>query len=145
MKKHEAGDIFVIPMHDGSYAFCQVICALRGRFKKVFSFGVMGLVADKEIPNDISEWNDSLLTFVNSRGSMRVIFAATDNLRSGDWEIVGHIPLTTEKEALQEFQSAGHLYHGDEWIRNLTPAEYKLYNTMGVAGNELVQQYLAQH
>lgn len=72
-------------------------------------------------------------------------FAATDNLRSGLWEIVGHIPLTTEKEALQEFQSAGHLYHGDEWVRNLTPDEYKHYNTMGVAGNELVQQYLAQH
>lgn len=72
-------------------------------------------------------------------------FAATDNLRSGLWEIVGHTPLTTEKEALQEFQSAGHLYHGDEWVRNLTPDEYKHYNTMGVAGNELVQQYLAQH
>lgn len=39
MKKHEAGDIFVIPMHDGRYAFCQVICALRVRFKKVISFG----------------------------------------------------------------------------------------------------------
>ncbi|MDQ0492542.1 MULTISPECIES: Imm26 family immunity protein [Paenibacillus] len=32
--KHREGDIFVIPLHDGRFAVCQVICALYGRFKK---------------------------------------------------------------------------------------------------------------
>nr|WP_025682306.1 Imm26 family immunity protein [Paenibacillus maysiensis] len=37
--KHREGDIFVIPLHGGRFAVCQVICTLYGRFKKAFSFG----------------------------------------------------------------------------------------------------------
>ena len=74
-----------------------------------------------------------------------MIFAAVDSLKSGEWEIIGHIPLTEWKNELKIFHSAGHLYNGDEYVRVLDKSEYKQFNVMGVAGNELVQQYLAQH
>lgn len=48
MKKHEAGDIFVIPMHDGRYAFCQVICALRGGSRRSFLLALWALLQIKK-------------------------------------------------------------------------------------------------
>jgi len=139
-QKYQEGDIFLIPTADGRFAVCQIVCALKGRFKKAFAFGVLSIQADKSIPQ-----HDEFLKFKNSRGMTNVIFAAVDSLKSGEWEIIGNIPLTEWKKELQIFHSAGHLYNGDEYVRMLDKSEYKQFNVMGVAGNELVQQYLAQH
>ncbi|WP_397346705.1 immunity 26/phosphotriesterase HocA family protein [Paenibacillus polymyxa] len=70
--KHREGDIFVIPLHDGRFAVCQVICALYGRFKKVFSFGVLSIGQ-----NQAYEGETTYLPFTNYRGRFEVIFTAT--------------------------------------------------------------------
>lgn len=138
-KKYSEGDIFIIPMQDGRFAVCQVVCALKGRFKKAFSFGVIRLGADE--PN--VEDGDFLSYRFGNRQS-NVIFTSPENLRNGTWKIVGHIPLTPDKEELQVFQCAGHLYRGDEYIRNLSKDEYGKFNTLGAAGYELVQIHLSE-
>ncbi|MEO3945791.1 Imm26 family immunity protein [Gorillibacterium sp. CAU 1737] len=131
------GDIFIIPMNDGRSAVCQVVCALKGRFKKAFSFGVIRLTSDE---TDLSDGDFLQYRFGNRQSS--VIFTSPEKLQNGTWRVVGNIPLTPEKEERQVFQCAGHLYRGDEYIRNLTPDEYASFETLGVAGYELVQMHL---
>ncbi|WP_102273388.1 Imm26 family immunity protein [Cytobacillus massiliigabonensis] len=46
-KKFNEGDIFIIPMQDDRFAICQIVCALKGRFKKALSFGVIRLGTKK--------------------------------------------------------------------------------------------------
>ncbi|KOS02835.1 MULTISPECIES: Imm26 family immunity protein [Paenibacillus] len=74
-----------------------------------------------------------------------VIFTATQNLTKGVWPIIDQRPLSEEQQQLKYFNCGGHLYCGDEYIRNLELEEYNQYTVMGVAGYELVQQYLAQY
>jgi hypothetical protein len=136
-KKFSEGDLFLIPMRDGRCAVCQVICALKGRFKKAFSFGVIRLETGE--PN--LEDGDFLYYQFGNRRSC-VIFTSPANLRNGTWQIIGHIPLTPDKAEQQVFQCAGHLYRGDEYIRNLSLDEYSKYNTLGASGYELVQIHL---
>ena len=62
-QKYQEGDIFLIPTADGRFAVCQIVCALKGRFKKAFAFGVLSIQADKTIPQ-----HDEFLKFKNSRG-----------------------------------------------------------------------------
>ncbi|MCH1925752.1 immunity 26/phosphotriesterase HocA family protein [Shewanella sp. C32] len=139
-KKYNEGDIFVIPMNNEKFAICQIVCAFKGRFKKAFSFGVIGIQSDSSMPND-----SEFLTFKNSRGEFDIIFSSSENIKNGDWIIIGNIPITQKKEALKIYQSAGNLYRCDEHIRVLNKEEYKSFNVMGIAGYELVHQYLAQH
>ncbi|WP_340015628.1 immunity 26/phosphotriesterase HocA family protein [Paenibacillus sp. FSL K6-1318] len=139
-KSYSEGDIFLIPMKDGRFAVCQVVCALKGRFKKAFSFGVIRIGDDEKA---IMEDGDFLFySFGKRRGN--VIFTSTANIRNGTWKIVGNSPLTPEKEELRVFQCAGHLYCGDEYIRTLQIEEYSQFNTLGVAGFELVQNHLLE-
>ncbi|AIW42056.1 MULTISPECIES: immunity 26/phosphotriesterase HocA family protein [Paenibacillus] len=138
--KHREGDIFVIPMHDGRFAVCQVICALYGRFKKAFSFGVLSIGQ-----NQAYKGEKTYLPFTNYRGRFEVIFTATQNMTKGVWPIIDQRPLSEEQQQLKYFNCAGHLYCGDEYIRNLELEEYNQYTVMGVAGYELVQRYLAQY
>lgn len=135
---HE-GDIFLLPMKDGRTAICQVVCALRGRFKKAFSFGVIRIQPDETA--DLRDGDFLPYSFGKRRSS--VIFASPAYIRNGDWEIVGNIPLTPEKEQLKLFECAGHLYCGDEDIRHLQQEEYGKFNRLGVAGFELVQIHLS--
>ncbi|WP_033577392.1 immunity 26/phosphotriesterase HocA family protein [Dickeya chrysanthemi] len=139
-KKYNEGDVFVIPMNNEKFAICQIVCAFKGRFKKAFSFGVIGIQADCSMPND-----SEFLTFKNSRGEFNIMFSSPENIKNGDWVIIGNIPLTQKKETLKIYQSAGNLYQCDEYIRALNKEEYKSFNVMGVAGYELVHQYLSQH
>ncbi|MCG7378000.1 immunity 26/phosphotriesterase HocA family protein [Paenibacillus sp. ACRSA] len=139
-KSYSEGDIFLIPMHDGRVAVCQIVCALKGRFKKTFSFGVMSVQHDETVSLKDGEF----LAYSFGERKSIVIFTSPAHLKDGTWRIIGNIPLTSAKKELQIFQCAGHLYNGDEYIRNLSPAEYSQYITLGVAGFELVQNHLLE-
>ncbi|MGN7416088.1 immunity 26/phosphotriesterase HocA family protein [Paenibacillus sp. SAF-068] len=139
-KSYNEGDVFLIPMKDGRFAICQVVCALKDRFKKAFSFGVMSIQRDET--ERLEDGDFLFYSFGNRRSN--VIFTSPANIRNGMWKIVGNIPLTPEKEELRVFQCAGHLYCGDEYIRNLQIEEYSQYNTLGAAGYELVQIHLLE-
>ncbi|WP_440116243.1 immunity 26/phosphotriesterase HocA family protein [Paenibacillus sp. QZ-Y1] len=139
-KGYNEGDIFLTPMNDGQFAVCQIICALKGRFKKAFSFGVMSIQRDETVMMEDGDF----LCYTYGKRESSVIFASPAYLRDGTWRIVGNIPLTPEKKELQVFECAGHLYCGDEYIRNLPPEEYGQFNTLGVAGYELVQNHLLE-
>lgn len=139
-KSYNEGDVFLIPMKDGRFAVSQVVCAFKDRFKKAFSFGVMSIQRDE---TERLEDGDFLFYSYGNRRS-NVIFTSPANIRNGMWKIVGNIPLTPEKEELRVFQCAGHLYCGDEYIRNLQVEEYSQFNTLGVAGYELVQIHLLE-
>ncbi|MGO4734518.1 immunity 26/phosphotriesterase HocA family protein [Paenibacillus sp. 2KB_22] len=139
-KSYNEGDVFLIPMKDGRFAVCQVVCALKGRFKKAFSFGVMSIQRDETVR--VEDGDFLFYSFGNRRSN--VIFTSPANIRNGSWRIVGNTPLTPEKEELRVFQCAGHLYCGDEYIRNLPIEEYSQFNTLGVAGFELVQNHLLE-
>ncbi|WP_366346739.1 immunity 26/phosphotriesterase HocA family protein [Paenibacillus amylolyticus] len=139
-KSYNEGDVFLIPMKDGLFAVCQVVCALKGRFKKTFSFGVMSIQRDETVR--LEDGDFLFYSFGNRRS--KVIFTSPANIRNGSWRIVGNTPLTPEKEELKVFQCAGHLYCGDEYIRNLPIEEYSQFNTLGVAGFELVQNHLLE-
>ncbi|GIP22261.1 Imm26 family immunity protein [Paenibacillus sp. J22TS3] len=138
-KGYREGDIFIIPMQDGRFAVCQVVCALKGRFKRAFSFGVMRLEMD-----DINVEDGDFIRYRFGSRQSSVIFTSPENLRNGTWKLVGNIPLTPDKEELKVFQCAGHLYRGDEYIRNLSQDEYGKFNTLSVAGYELVQMRLSE-
>ncbi|MHA6528835.1 immunity 26/phosphotriesterase HocA family protein [Paenibacillus sp. BAC0078] len=138
-KRYSEGDIFMIPMHDGRFAVCQVVCALKDRFKKAFSFGVIRLELD-----DTNVEDGAFLSYRFGSRQSSVIFTSPANLRNGTWRIVGNIPLTPDKEELKVFQCAGHLYRGDEYIRNLRQDEYGKFTALGVAGYELVQIHLSE-
>ncbi|WP_411342982.1 Imm26 family immunity protein [Paenibacillus sp. WLX1005] len=141
-RKYETGDIFTIPMHDGRFAICQIVCALRGRLKQALPFGVLYIGRSQELPAD---HDGEFLVFDSYRGSFQVIFGAVSNINAGRWNITSHLPLTPEKEALQIFRYSTSLYHGDTFLRILPQAEWGNYQILEVAGNELVQNYLAQH
>ncbi|WP_426334053.1 immunity 26/phosphotriesterase HocA family protein [Paenibacillus silvae] len=139
-KSYNEGDIFLIPMHDGRFAVCQVVCALRDRFKKAFSFGVMSIQRDETVSLEDGEF----LVYSYGKRKSSVIFTSPKLLKDGTWSIIGNIPLTPAKKELQVFQCAGAVYNGDEYIRMVPPEEYSQYITMGVAGFELVQNHLLE-
>ena len=139
-KSYNEGDVFLIPMHDGRFAVCQVICALRDRFKKAFSFGVMSIQRDETVSLEDRDY----LSYSYGKRKSSVIFTSPKLLKDGTWSIVGNIPLTPAKKELQVFQCAGHVYNGDEYIRSIPPTEYSQYLTLGAAGFELVQNHLLE-
>ncbi|WJM09063.1 immunity 26/phosphotriesterase HocA family protein [Paenibacillus sp. PK1-4R] len=137
---YNEGDVFLIPMKDGRFAVCQVVCALKGRFKKAFSFGVMSIQRDE---TERLEDGDFLVCSFGQRKS-NVIFTSPKLLKDGTWRIIGNIPLTPTKKELQVFQCSGEVYNGDEYIRMIPPDEYKQYISLSVAGFELVQNHLLE-
>ncbi|RMO89620.1 hypothetical protein ALQ32_200041 [Pseudomonas syringae pv. tagetis] len=139
--KYKSGDIFLLPSISGKLVVCQIICAFKDRFKRVFSFGVLS-VADNE--GDVDLVDKEFLRFKNSRGMENVIFTSVDNLKNGKWKIVGNISLSSEKEKLKYYRDAGALYFEDEFLEMLEHSRYKKYNVLGVAGYDLVQSYVEQ-
>ncbi|KPW47889.1 hypothetical protein ALO95_200420 [Pseudomonas syringae pv. antirrhini] len=139
--KYKSGDIFLLPSISGKLVVCQIICAFKDRFKRVFSFGVLS-VADNEGVVDLVD--KEFLRFKNSRGMENVIFTSVDNLKNGKWKIVGNISLSSEKEKLKYYRDAGALYFEDEFLEMLEHSRYKKYNVLGVAGYDLVQSYVEQ-
>ncbi|NAT59551.1 hypothetical protein CU666_15925 [Pseudomonas syringae pv. actinidifoliorum] len=139
--KYKSGDIFLLPSISGKLVACQIICAFKDRFKRVFSFGVLS-VADNE--DDVDLVDKEFLCFKNSRGMENVIFTSVDNLKNGKWKIVGNISLSSEKEKLKYYRDAGALYFEDEFLEMLEHSHYKEYNVLGVAGYDLVQSYIEQ-
>ncbi|MFJ5440927.1 Imm26 family immunity protein [Pectobacterium sp. CHL-2024] len=138
--KYKEGDIFIVESRSGKFAVCQIVCAFRGDFKKVFSFGVLCIKEDKEVPDD-----GGFIPFNGSRGVFNIIFAASENIKKGNWKVVGNIPISEEKEKFKFYQSAGHLYKCDEYLRCLDKSEYRDFIIMGVAGNDLVMNYFDQY
>lgn len=141
MVKYNSGDVFLIPVSSGGFAVCQIICAFRDRFKRVFSFGVIGL-SDDDSKFDLTD--KEFLYFKNSRGAENLIFTSVENLKKGKWKIVGNIPLSAEKTKLKYFRDAGALYFDDEFLEMLEHSRYKEFNVLGVAGYDLVNSYLEQ-
>ncbi|EPN30066.1 hypothetical protein A244_39248 [Pseudomonas syringae pv. actinidiae ICMP 18807] len=139
--KYKSGDIFLLPSTSGKLVVCQIICAFKDRFKRVFSFGVLS-VADNE--GDVDLVDKEFLRFKNSRGMENVIFTSVDNLKNGKWKIVGNISLSSEKEKLKYYRDAGALYFEDEFLEMLEHSRYKEYNVLGVAGYDLIQSYVEQ-
>lgn len=93
-KSYNEGDVFLIPMHDGRFAVCQVICALRDRFKKAFSFGVMSIQRDETVSLEDGEF----LIYSYGKRKSSVIFTSPKLLKDGTWSIIGNIPLTPAKK-----------------------------------------------
>lgn len=141
MVKYNSGDVFLIPVSSGGFAVCQIICAFRDRFKRVFSFGVLS-VTDDDSKVDLLE--NEFLYFKNSRGAENLIFTSVEYLKKGKWKIVGNIPLNAEKAKLKYYRDAGALYFDDEFLEILEFPRYKEFNVLAVAGYELVNSYLEQ-
>ncbi|WP_122456014.1 Imm26 family immunity protein [Pseudomonas viridiflava] len=139
--KYKSGDIFLIPSNSGKFAVCQIICAFKDRFKKAFSFGVLG-VADEEDKVELTD--KEFLCFKNFRGMEVVIFASVEKLKSGNWKIVGNIPLTAEKTKLKYYRNAGAVYFEDEFLEMIEFSRYDEFNVLAVAGYDLVQSYIEQ-
>ncbi len=138
--RYRPGDLFVIPMTDGRTALCQVVCALRGRVKQAFSFGVLAVRSGgSEAPIGESRY----LPIDRAGRVSSILFASAENMADGTWEIVDHRDLTPEQEELQYFAVSTHLYRGDEYVRALSVEEMKRYPVLQVAGDERVQQLLA--
>ncbi|ACX88194.1 conserved hypothetical protein [Pectobacterium parmentieri WPP163] len=139
-----SGNIFSIPMNDGRFAIAQVIWMPSGklptRFRNIFSFAVLSIQNDQEIPSV----NDYLV-FNNYRGDFKVIFTSKENILNGEWVLLKRDELSNIHDNLKYFNNAGDLYFLDEHVRKLAVSEYKDYNIMAVAGYELVQQYLSQY
>ena len=141
MVKYNSGDVFLIPVTSGGFAVCQIICAFRDRFKRVFSFGVLSMTDDD---SKVDLLDNEFLYFKNSRGAENLIFTSVEYLKKGKWRVVGNIPLSTEKTKLKYFRDAGALYFDDEFLEMLEFPRYKDFNVLGVAGYELVNSYLEQ-
>ncbi|MDU8359359.1 Imm26 family immunity protein [Pseudomonas syringae group sp. J309-1] len=141
MVKYNSGDVFLVPVTSGGFAVCQIICAFRDRFKRVFSFGVLSVTNDD---GNVDVLDKEFLYFKNSRGAENLIFTSVENLKKGKWKIVGNIPLNAEKTKLKYFRDAGALYLDDEFLEMLEPSRYKDFNVLGVAGYDLVNSYLEQ-
>lgn len=139
--KYNSGDVFLIPVSSGGFAVCQIICAFRDRFKRVFSFGVLSVTDDD---SKVDLLDKEFLYFKNFRGPENIIFTSAENLKKGKWKIVGNIPLNTEKTKLKYFRNAGALYFDDEFLEMLEFPRYKEFNVLAVAGYELVNSYLEQ-
>ena len=140
MVKYNSGDVFLIPVSSGGFAVCQIICAFRDRFKRVFSFGVLSVTDDSKV--DLLD--NEFLYFQNSRGAENFIFTSVEYLKKGKWKIVGNIPLNAEKTKLKYYRDAGALYFDDEFLEMLEFSRYKEFNVLAVAGYELVNSYLEQ-
>ncbi|MDU8359360.1 Imm26 family immunity protein [Pseudomonas syringae group sp. J309-1] len=141
MVKYNSGDIFLIPVTSGGFAVCQIICAFRDRFKRVFSFGVLSVTNDD---NNVDIMDKEFLYFKNFRRAENIIFTSVEYLKKGKWKIVGNIPLNAEKTKLKYFRNAGALYFDDEFLEMLEFPRYKDFNVLAVAGYELVNSHLEQ-
>lgn len=139
--KYKSGDIFLIPSTSGKFAVCQIICAFKDRFKKVFSFGILG-VTDEESTIDLTD--KEFLCFKNSRGMESVIFASVEKLKNESWKIVGNNPLNPEKTKLKYYRNAGAVYFEDEFLEMIEFSRYKEFNVLAVAGYDIVQSYIEQ-
>lgn len=137
--KYKEGDIFVIPLSNGKYAICQIIFAPKGMFKKVISFCTLSIQDDEKFNND------GFLTpiFVDVFGKKtQVIFTGNQNIRDGEWKIIGSVNLTEDKKKLKIFNYAGGVYNGEVEIKRIPVSEYHNYTAMGVLGFELVDNIL---
>lgn len=137
--KYKEGDIFVIPLSNGKYAICQIIFAPKGMFKKVISFCTLSIQDDEKFNND------GFLTpiFVDVFGKKtQVIFTGNQNIRDGEWKIIGSVNLTEDKKKLKIFNYAGGVYNGEVEIKRIPVSEYHNYTAMGVSGFELVDNIL---
>ncbi|UFH49887.1 Imm26 family immunity protein [Pseudomonas sp. KNUC1026] len=139
--KFEPGDLFLLPITAGGFALCQIVSVFKDRFKKIFSFGVMQ-ISSSDLELELIERD--YLQFENARGREQLIFTSTEKLNSGEWVIVGHVPLTPTKLTFRYFRVSYNLYCDDVLLGNLDKIKAKKYNVMAVAGFELVQSYLQQ-
>lgn len=92
--KYKEGDIFVIPMSNGKYAFCQVVFAPKQKFKQALGFCILSIQDTERVKE-----NSSLtpLSFEKFGKEMKVLFTGNQNISKGIWKIIGHADLTEEK------------------------------------------------
>lgn len=129
------GDIFLIPLENGEEMKCKIICAFKGKFKKVFSFVVL-----KCCYEDYEE----LFSFRGYKNEFNVIFSSVEKIKKKEWKVVDNRALDDFQKTLQYYEVGGHLYHNDEYIRRLNNEEVGDYISMKIAGFDLIKKYFEQ-
>jgi hypothetical protein len=94
--KYNSGDVFLIPVSSGGFAVGQIICAFRDRFKRVFSFGVLGVTNDD---SNVDLLDREFLYFKNFRGAENIIFTSVENLKKGNGKSSEISRLTPKKQS----------------------------------------------
>ncbi|MCC4589942.1 immunity 26/phosphotriesterase HocA family protein [Xanthomonas campestris pv. cannae] len=138
--KYRAGDVFAIPLDTGAYALCQVLWAPQGDYRKVVGFCVLKRHASTPA---LGPSPGQPLSVRDGNQDIRLLFAGTQKLKRGDWQIIGHAPLPEEAGELLTFHIAGELHEGDTFVRMLSVDEYARYPSMSVLGFELVHRLLS--
>ncbi|KMM75020.1 hypothetical protein ACP93_13650 [Xanthomonas sp. NCPPB 1128] len=138
--KYRAGDVFAIPLDTGTYALCQVLWAPQGDYRKVVGFCVLEQQASEPT---LGPSPAQPLPVRDGDKDLRLLFTGTQKLKSGEWRITGHAPLSSDARELLTFHIAGELHEGDAFVRMLSVDEYVRYRSMSVLGFELVQRLLS--
>ncbi|AJC46525.1 Imm26 family immunity protein [Xanthomonas sacchari] len=138
--KYRAGDIFAIPLDTGTYALCQVLWAPQGDYRKVVGFCVLEQQASAPT---LGPSPARPLPVCDGDKHIRLLFAGTQKLKRGEWQIIGHAPLPSDARELLTFNIAGALHEGDTFVRMLSADEYARHPSMSVLGFELVHRLLS--
>lgn len=138
-QKYQSGDVFNIPLGNGTFAICQVVWAPVGDYRNVFSFCVL----ENGNASPLRESNSNVPLVLNDgERTVEVFFAGTMNISRGKWVVLGHQSLSEKGRKLMVFNLAGALHEGDDFIRRLAPVDYSSYPSMSVFGFELIQTIL---
>ena len=129
--KCQDGDIFAIPLEDGTYAICYLMCAFkRGtRFSGTIGFGIIAIQdALTSIPS-----NEKFLTPRAKAWtvSKKIYYTSDSLIKSGDWPIIGSRPILKEQEKYSYIIRASHLYRHPDYVKEplrfATQEDIKIY------------------
>ena len=128
--KYKDGDIFAIPLENGQFAICHLMCAFqRGSFLSggTIAFGVIVI---QDSSSDIPD-NTEFLT-PEAYDTKRVLFYTSgDFIKNGDWSILANRPIVADQQKYLYAIEAGYLYqhpnHTKEPLRLATTEDRKIY------------------
>ena len=135
---YTTGDVCIIPLSNGNQVFAKLVFAPAGELKQA-----VGLTIYLQSPLDHPL--QPIQTFNLMQKSQQVLFRGNQKLKNGLWPLIGHINLTESDLALQHFIYAGHLYHNETCIRNISPDEFKHHTNLTVCGFQLLDQLLCRN
>lgn len=143
--RYKEGDLFSIELEDGRKAICKIILAPKESHKQAIGCTLIGFQEDINLEK--LDLDAHLQLFSNpiahtNPKSKDIFFTGNQNLKNGIWEIIGFHPINESEKDLQWYESAGHLYHQDEYIRLLALEEINNYPRLSVMGFDLVKQVL---
>lgn len=139
--KIETGNIFLIPYNE-KFAVCKVLWISK-KTKNAFSFVIKDKLVnkvDEALSVLSSEKNVSVKIY---SGVISVFYTSIEKLKNGEWQIIGKQDLTKEESDNYQYHNiGGNLHKGDEYIRSLSPEEYKTFPKMLNAGYEVINNFL---